>query len=110
MLFSKQVHSLMTRATIFTSFLFLLSTNAFAGSYKCSNEDVTVYAEQYSDIPFACAAADKTFTFLRKAGLKKQVSIDLHIVNELPKHDHLEACFGYYERKNNSIYLLSYNG
>lgn len=109
MLKSRQVHIVKTIVALFTSFLFLFVMKVSATSHKCADVDVTVFAEQNIDIAFACRAAHKTYRFLRSAGLTKQVSINLHIVSKLPKHDHLEECLGYYEGNKSSIYLLSYN-
>ena len=68
-------------------FLFLLQifwfTEVAASPAKCANADVTVYAEKQIDIPFVCTAAENTFSFLIKAGLKKRVHIELHIVEEM---------------------------
>lgn len=94
---------------MFIGFLFLWNTNVFAEPYKCSNEDAIVYAERKSDIAFACSAIEKTFAFLRTAGLTKRVSIDLHIVSKLPKHNRSELYLGHYNKREKSIYILTFN-
>lgn len=109
MLKLRQIHLVKAAGWMFISFFFLWNTDVFAEPYKCSNEDVTVYAEQQSDIAFACSSIDKTYAFLRAAGLIKHVSIDLHIVSELPKHKRSELCLGHCKKTENSIYILSYN-
>ncbi len=105
----RQIHLVKAAGWMFISYLFLLNTKVFAEPYKCSNEDVTVYAERQSDIAFACSAIDKTYAFLRTAGLIKYVSIDLHIVSKLPKHNRAELSLGHCKKTENSIYILSYN-
>ncbi len=94
---------------MFVCLLFFWKPIVFAEPYKCPNEDVNVYAERQSDIVFACSAVDKTYAFLRTAGLIKHVPIDLHIVSELPKHDLSELCLGHYQKIENSVYILSFN-
>lgn len=105
----RQLHLIKAAGGVFISLLFLLNKYVFAEPYKCSNEDVKVHAERQSDIAFACSAIDETYAFLRTAGLVKHVSIDLHIVSKLPRHDLSEFCLGYYHKIKNSIYVLSYD-
>ena len=109
MLKLRQIHLVKAAGWMFISFLFLWNTKVFAEPYKCSNEDVTVYTERQSEIVFACSAIDKTYAFLRTAGLIKHVSVDLHIVSELPKHNRSDLCLGHYKKTENGIYILSYN-
>jgi hypothetical protein len=94
-------------------FLFILQifwfTEVTASPTKCANADVTVYAELKADIPFVCAAAENTFSFLIKVGLKKRVHIELHIVEEMKELPFRNLYYGIYEKRIKRITVLSYN-
>ncbi|TKB11686.1 DUF6639 family protein [Desulforhopalus sp. IMCC35007] len=82
--------------------------SAFAEPVKCANGNVTVYAAKKCDIAHACLAIDKTYAFLRTAGLNKPVSIDLHIVSKLMGHADPEVCLGHYNTRTRKTHILSY--
>lgn len=86
-----------------------LVTEATASPVKCANADVYVYADIKTDIPFICSAAENTLSFLAKAGLKKRVRIELHLVEEMKELPFRNLYFGMYERRFNRISVLSYN-
>jgi len=90
-------------------FLFILQifwfTEVTASPTKCANADVTVYAELKADIPFVCAAAENTFSFLIKAGLKKRVHIELHIVEEMKELPFRNLYFGLFMRSGSKELL-----
>ena len=84
-------------------------TEVTASPVKCANADIYVYADIKADIPFVCTAAENTLSFLAKAGLKKRVRIELHIVEEMKELPFRNLYFGIYERRFKRITVLSYN-